>query len=306
MQQNQIRIQPTGEAPIQPGMRSAEYRPDMAPAPQFQQVQNAPSGMTYRPTGRTATGRDPTVGQYPGSDLVPIERSARRAGAEAEASREDIGRAAVRERETTRAQGEAEASTIYERTRRERQAENDAAFANTYASSSSTVRDGLDVINQLIGDATVVNGAVVTPRGGRPTHRGFQGLVGIGIPGVRFVPGSLVADADALYEQVQGRAFLEAFDTLKGGGAISEAEGRAATAAISRLGRNISEVEFVRAANELRDITRRALARADRRAAALGLTPPPTAAAPATPANGRSNRPSPRATRRGTPVRGNW
>jgi hypothetical protein len=59
MQQNQIRIQPTGEAPIQPGMRSAEYRPDMAPAPQFQQVQNAPSGMTYRPTGRTATGRPP-------------------------------------------------------------------------------------------------------------------------------------------------------------------------------------------------------------------------------------------------------
>jgi hypothetical protein len=59
MQQNQIRIQPTGEAPIQPGMRSAEYRPDMAPAPQFQQVQAAPPGMTYQPTGRAATGRPP-------------------------------------------------------------------------------------------------------------------------------------------------------------------------------------------------------------------------------------------------------
>jgi hypothetical protein len=306
MRQHQIRIQPTGEAPIQPGMRSAEYRPGVDAAPQFQQVQNAPSGMTYRPTGRTATGRDPTVGQYPGSDLVPIERSARRAGAEAEASREPIGRAAVRERETTRAQGEAEASTIYERTRRERQAENDAVFVNTYASSSSTVRDGLNVINQLIGDATVVNGAVVVPRGGRPTHRGFQGLVGVGIPGLRLLPATTERDADALYTQIKGRAFLEAFETLKGGGQITEREGQAATEAITRLERNISEAEFVRAANELRDIMRRALARADRRAAALGLTPPPTAAAPATPANTGSNRPSPRATRRGTPVRGNW
>jgi hypothetical protein len=59
MQQNQIRIQPTGEAPIQPGMRSAEYRPGMAPAPQFQQVQaTAPSGQVYVPAGR-ATGRRP-------------------------------------------------------------------------------------------------------------------------------------------------------------------------------------------------------------------------------------------------------
>ena len=83
MQQHQIRIQPPGEAPIQPGMRSAEYRPDMAPAPQFQQVQAAPPGMTYQPTGRASTGRNPTVGQYPGEDLVSIERSAERAGAEA-------------------------------------------------------------------------------------------------------------------------------------------------------------------------------------------------------------------------------
>lgn len=85
MQQNQIRIQPTGEAAA-PGMRSAEYRVGEGAPAQFQQVQNAPAGMTYRPTGRTAQGRNPSVGQYPGSDLVPIARSAAREGAESGAS----------------------------------------------------------------------------------------------------------------------------------------------------------------------------------------------------------------------------
>jgi hypothetical protein len=102
MQQNQIRIQPTGEAPIQPGMRSAEYRPDMAPAPQFQQVQTAPSGMTYRPTGRAATGRPPLTSpsQDPGT-----------AGAVAAATREPVGVSVAREAGTTRAQRQAEVET---------------------------------------------------------------------------------------------------------------------------------------------------------------------------------------------------
>lgn len=82
MQQNQIRIQPAGEAPMAPPLRSAEYRPDQGAPAQFQQVQVAPPGTVYAPTGRAATGRNPSVGQYPGSDLVPIERSAAREGAE--------------------------------------------------------------------------------------------------------------------------------------------------------------------------------------------------------------------------------
>jgi hypothetical protein len=80
MQQHQIRIQPPGEAPIQPGMRSAEYRPDMAPAPQFQQVQSV------NQVGTQFRGRDPMQSPAPGSDLISIERSAARAGAEAGAA----------------------------------------------------------------------------------------------------------------------------------------------------------------------------------------------------------------------------
>lgn len=296
MQQNQIRIQPTGEAPISPGMRTAEYRPGVDAEPQFQQVQavTGPGGATYTPTGRVARGRPPLVS--PSQEPVS-------AGAVAEAQREPIGSAATRAGATTRAERVAEAETIYDRTRRERQAQNDATFVETYPSSSTTVRDGLRVFDRLIGDARVRNGSVVVPSGGRRPHPGFEGLVGLGIPGMRFIPGSREADADALFRQIQGKAFLEAFETLKGGGQITEREGQVATEAMSRLGRNISEAEFIEAANELRAIMRNSLARADRRAQRLGLNVT-TGSVPETPRRTPTRR-APTRTRGGAAV-SNW
>ena len=41
--------------------------------------------------------------------------------------------------------------------------------------------------------------------------------------------------SQARIDQVQGKAFLQAFEGLRGGGAITEAEGGKATASISRL-----------------------------------------------------------------------
>jgi hypothetical protein len=115
MQQNQIRIQPTGEAPIQPGMRSAEYRPDMAPAPQFQQVQSV------NQVGTQFRGRDPMQSPAPGSANVPISRveaeaAARRpspaeAGAVARASRETPQEAAARAAASARATAEVNRET---------------------------------------------------------------------------------------------------------------------------------------------------------------------------------------------------
>ena len=92
MQQNQIRIQPTGEAPISPGMRTAEYRPGVDAAPQFQQVQavTGPGGATYTPTGRAARGRPPTESPLPGSAQVPIPR------VREEATAQEAGRQGVR------------------------------------------------------------------------------------------------------------------------------------------------------------------------------------------------------------------
>jgi hypothetical protein len=48
-------------------------------------------------------------------------------------------------------------------------------------------------------------------------------------------PGGAAADAKAQMLQMQGKAFLQAFEMLKGGGQITEREGAAAAAAMSRM-----------------------------------------------------------------------
>lgn len=70
------------------------------------------------------------------------------------------------------------------------------------------------------------------------------------------------ADVVSRIDQIKGRAFLQAFDTLKGGGAISEQEGAAATAAIARLNRVQSPKEFKAALTELENVVQSAMNRA--------------------------------------------
>jgi hypothetical protein len=63
-------------------------------------------------------------------------------------------------------------------------------------------------------------------------------------------------------EQIEGGAFLQAFENLKGGGQITENEGRAATRAITRLGaRDVSTEAYRNAAEELRRVFANAAAR---------------------------------------------
>jgi len=158
----------------------------------------------------------------------------------------------------------------YEETRSSKQAESDVAFLSEYAKNTEIARSSLNVLKQMVGDATIgKDGKIFIPKGGVAPHEGFEGVVGLGIPGMRLFSGSKEADFDAMYKQVTGAAFLEAFDKLRGGGAITQVEGEKATAAISRLGRNISEAAFVQAAAELRDIVQRGLERAEARKAKL-------------------------------------
>lgn len=60
-------------------------------------------------------------------------------------------------------------------------------------------------------------------------------------------------DALARLEQLQGGAFLQAFNTLKGGGAITEVEGQKAERAIARMQRYQSEADFRQALMDFRD-----------------------------------------------------
>ena len=84
-------------------------------------------------------------------------------------------------------------------------------------------------------------------------------------------------------EQLQGQAFLTAFETLKGGGQITEREGQAAQAAIARLQRVQSGPAYRQALSELAEIMNRAITRAGGTAIDLGGDDPAPAATPATP-----------------------
>lgn len=71
-------------------------------------------------------------------------------------------------------------------------------------------------------------------------------------------------------EQLQGKAFLQAFETLKGGGQITEREGLAAQNAIARLQRTQSPEAYKQALRDLRDIVSSGLERARQSANASG------------------------------------
>lgn len=64
------------------------------------------------------------------------------------------------------------------------------------------------------------------------------------------VPGTKQADFVNRFEQLQGDAFLQAFEALKGGGQITEIEGNKAQQAINRMNRGTTKAEFDAAAKD--------------------------------------------------------
>ena len=158
-----------------------------------------------------------------------------------------------------------------------KRAEKDADFLETYTDTVSKSRNTLNALDQMIGDARVERDRIVIPKGGRRPHGGFEGVVGFGIPGVRFIQGTQAADFDALLEQVQSGAFLKAFNDLRGGGSITQIEGEKATMALTRVKRAQSEIGFVKAAREFVEILRDGIKNADKRYARLTGEAPPAA-----------------------------
>lgn len=114
------------------------------------------------------------------------------------------------------------------------------------------------------------------------SHPGFETSVGAKGPSRMFgadaltgaVGGTDAADFDARFDQVKGQQFLQAFENLKGGGQITEREGTAATAAISRMNKSQTESEFRAAAKEFNDIVDGAMQRA-RQKAGITITEKP-------------------------------
>lgn len=87
-------------------------------------------------------------------------------------------------------------------------------------------------------------------------HPGFSASVGWqgNIPDWAVPAGTKMADFMSLLDQTRGQSFLQAFESLKGAGQITEMEGKKATDAINRLSRNLTEDEFKQAIGELREI----------------------------------------------------
>jgi len=90
---------------------------------------------------------------------------------------------------------------------------------------------------------------------GKPYALGAAAIV----PGI---PGTQQRGFINLVEQAKGQTFLEAFNSLRGGGAITEAEGAKATQALARLDRAQSPQDFEQALADLEGVVRAGLTRA--------------------------------------------
>ena len=80
-------------------------------------------------------------------------------------------------------------------------------------------------------------------------HKGFTDVIGVPniLTGIYSPPGTDARDFKQKYEQLKGKAFMEAYNGLRGTGSISEAEGMRAETAIAALNDPyISEKEFKR------------------------------------------------------------
>ena len=136
----------------------------------------------------------------------------------------------------------------------------------------ATAEQSVKLVDQMIGDLSVDEKGLLK-KGTRAPHPGFEVSVGASAqPGLQFVPGTDKAGFYALKDQVLGGAFMEAYKTLKGGGQITEIEGKKGTAAITRMNTAQNEAEFVKAAREFQDVVKAGVQRAKSRAS-TGVIP---------------------------------
>lgn len=82
----------------------------------------------------------------------------------------------------------------------------------------ATAQTGIDLITRMIGERDAKGNLLP---GAKP-HGGFETYVGATmLPGLRFVEGSDTASFQGMEEQLKGQAMLEAYQHLRGSGAIS-------------------------------------------------------------------------------------
>jgi hypothetical protein len=137
-------------------------------------------------------------------------------------------------------------------------AENTVKAQMELPKSLASAENALTQIDQLVGS---IDGKI------KP-HAGFETAVGASskYDPRNYLPGTEATNFNNRLEQLKGGAFLQAFNDLKGGGAITETEGKAATSAITRMNTATTEDEFVNAARDYQKTIMGALTRAKAKA----------------------------------------
>jgi hypothetical protein len=134
--------------------------------------------------------------------------------------------------------------------------------------------DAIRKIDEMIGGVDS-SGKPLSGAAGKP-HPGFSGAVGMGF-GARFIPGTDAKSFEVRHKEVLGQAFLDAFEALKGGGAITQVEGEKATAARTRMDLAQSEKEYMDAAREYQGVLKRGVENARQRMQRSGVAAPSSA-----------------------------
>ena len=140
-----------------------------------------------------------------------------------------------------------------------------------------TGQDMIGTIESIVGRPAVEGGAAAMP-----ADEDLESILGM-------IQGRLPAmtpsgeDLKVKIDQLAGSAFLQAFDILKGGGAISEREGAKATQAIARLSRTQTPEAFKAALYEFADVVRRGVEKAKGDLSALPQPQTPTPDVPLRP-----------------------
>jgi hypothetical protein len=235
----------------------------------FDPVTITPQGQNPQMTSRGALMRNPQVqGQIP----------------QGVQSGRDAGRAEILQQEVTKAQAQLAAALRSGDSTAAQRATNDLTALNRElgaAGGASRATLGLPLQSKAEEAASVEQAkADVMPTQQRQTaidvnrqtlgvldkalnHPGLDTATGLSgtIDPRNYIPGTDAKDFNVVMDQIKGKAFLQAFQTLKGGGQITEVEGKKATDAIARLNTAQSTPEFKKALMELRDVAVSANAR---------------------------------------------
>jgi len=175
------------------------------------------------------------IGVAGGTDFSPMEKAAQ----EAERTRGIERAKAGVELETAPARAAAEA----EKTRQVATARADVEGIPDRTKAITQASDAIAVVDKALN---------------HPGLKSGTGLSSVADPR-NLVPGTDAYNFRVVVDQLKGKAFLAAFESLKGGGAISVAEGEKASDALARLNRAQSTSEYEVALKEFKTILQRGM-----------------------------------------------